>query len=129
MPDASYGSWRSPISAVLVAGRDVPLGGVSLIDGGACWLEGRPLEGGRYVVVRREPDGTTRNLTPPGFNLRTRVHEYGGGAWLVDGTALIFANFADQRRYRRNHCSESVTERSPRSITAHTRRRRGRVPG
>src|SRR5215472_12846256 len=102
MPVASYGSWRSPISAALVAGGDVPLGGVSLVDGDACWLEGRPLEGGRYVVVRHQPDGTTRDATPPGFNVRTRVHEYGGGAWLVDGSTLIFSNFADQRLYRQD---------------------------
>ncbi|MBV9356097.1 MAG: S9 family peptidase [Chloroflexi bacterium] len=111
MPVASYGSWRSPISAALVAGGDVPLGGVSLFEGGACWLEGRPLEGGRYVVVRRQLDGTTRDLTPPGFNVRTRVHEYGGGAWLVDGSTLVFSNFADQRLYRQDG------DESPRPIT------------
>jgi len=64
------------------------------------WLEGRPQEQGRNVIVRAGPDGVTTDITPAGFNVRTRVHEYGGGAWLVaDGTA-IFSNFADQRLYR-----------------------------
>jgi dipeptidyl aminopeptidase/acylaminoacyl peptidase len=64
------------------------------------WLEGRPQEQGRNVIVRAGADGTAADITPAGFNVRTRVHEYGGGSWsLVDGTC-IFSNFEDQRLYR-----------------------------
>jgi dipeptidyl aminopeptidase/acylaminoacyl peptidase len=64
------------------------------------WLEGRPAEGGRNVLVRRTPDGAIADVTPPPFNVRTRVHEYGGGAYLVDRGVVWFSNFADQRVYR-----------------------------
>src|SRR5205823_856276 len=64
------------------------------------WLELRPAEGGRYVLVRRTADGQTADLTPPPFNVRTRVHEYGGGAYTVGDGVIYFSNFADQRLYR-----------------------------
>ena len=60
----------------------------------------RPQEGARNVIVRRTPDGETRDVTPAPFNARTRVHEYGGLCfWIADGD-VYFANFADQRVYR-----------------------------
>jgi hypothetical protein len=64
------------------------------------WLEGRPAEAGRSVLVHRSPDGTTRDVTPAPFNVRTRVHEYGGGAYVVAGDWIYFSNFSDQRLYR-----------------------------
>jgi dienelactone hydrolase len=64
------------------------------------WLEGRPQEQGRNVIVRAGPDGAAADITPASFNVRTRAHEYGGGSWLVAGGTCIFSNFADQRLYR-----------------------------
>jgi dipeptidyl aminopeptidase/acylaminoacyl peptidase len=64
------------------------------------WSELRPTEGGRIVLVRRAADGTMRDVTPPGFNVRTRVHEYGGGAFVVQSGDVWFCNYADQRLYR-----------------------------
>jgi len=64
------------------------------------WLEIRFVEGGRYVLVRRSPDGSVDDITPSPFNVRTRVHEYGGGAYTVLGETVYFTNFADQRLYR-----------------------------
>ena len=63
-------------------------------------MEGRPDEGGRNVIVRAGADGRVADVTPPPFNARTRVHEYGGGAFAVAGGDLVFAHFADQRLYR-----------------------------
>src|SRR5688572_24939473 len=92
---APYGSWASPVTADLIAGGTIRLGS-PWIDGGAVyWLEGRPKEGGRYVVVR---EGEA--LTPPPFNVRSRVHEYGGGAYAVADGVVYFVNFTDQRIYR-----------------------------
>ena len=99
---APYGSWRSPITAALIAAGAVPLGSVDLVGDDVCWLEGKPLEGGRYVLVRQSADGARRELTPPGFNVRTRVHEYGGGAFTFHGGSVFFSNFADQRLYRQD---------------------------
>ena len=64
------------------------------------WTEMRPVEGGRTVIVRRTADGRTTDVTPAPFNVRTRVHEYGGGAYVVSEGSVYFSNFADQRLYR-----------------------------
>ena len=47
------------------------------------WTELRPLEDGRYVVVRRAPDGEIADVTPPDVSARTLVHEYGGGMYVA----------------------------------------------
>jgi dipeptidyl aminopeptidase/acylaminoacyl peptidase len=100
---APHGSWASPISASFIAQGAVQLGGVASSGSSAYWLEARPAEGGRNVVVR---DG--KDITPPGFNVRTQVHEYGGGAWLVDGSTVFFSNWEDQRLYRQDDGGEPV---------------------
>ena len=64
------------------------------------WLEGRASEGGRNVIVRRSPDGAISDVTPAGFNVRSRVHEYGGAAYTVHRGTIYFSNFDDQRLYR-----------------------------
>ncbi len=97
---APYGSWRSPITAELIASASVSLSSVVLDGEDVYWIEGRPAEGGRNVIVRRRPDGSIEDVIPPPFNARTRVHEYGGGAYTVADCAVMFANYADQRLYR-----------------------------
>ena len=99
------GAWPSPLSAADVAAAGLLLGGVALDRGGerVWWSEGRPAQGGRVAVVRREADGTRTELAPA-LDARTRVHEYGGGAWLPvpsgadgGGTGLVLADAATQR--------------------------------
>ncbi|TMI55002.1 S9 family peptidase, partial [Candidatus Bathyarchaeota archaeon] len=90
----------SPITSELYASAYVGLSEVQLEDGTAYWNELRPKEQGRYVVVQLQTDGTTHDITPPGFNARTRVHEYGGGSYLVDKGTVYFSNYSDQRLYR-----------------------------
>ena len=75
----------------------VRLGEVWIEDGAVYWVEGRPLEGGRSVVVRGDPGAEPTDVTPEGFNARTTVHEYGGGAYLVHRGVVFSSNFADQR--------------------------------
>ncbi|TMD55513.1 MAG: S9 family peptidase, partial [Chloroflexi bacterium] len=82
---APYGSWKSPITAEMtIAGKNVadPIGfGQIALDGqDVYWIESRPEEQGRSVVMQRKADGTVVERTPAPFNVRTRVHEYGGGA-------------------------------------------------
>jgi len=108
---APFGSWASPISAALVAAGGVSLDEVRVAGPGVFWVEGRPLEGGRQVVCHAEPDGRAQDLTREGFNVRTRVHEYGGGSYAASGATLFFANYADQRLYRQDPGSD------PRPIT------------
>lgn len=95
-----YGAWRSPITSDLIVGESIGLGDI-LVDGADIyWIEGRPSEGGRNVLVRRAPGGTVEDMTPAPFSVRTRVHEYGGGAANVHGGFVFFSNFADQRLYQ-----------------------------
>jgi dipeptidyl aminopeptidase/acylaminoacyl peptidase len=98
-----YGSWPSPISAASIAEGGVTLGGVAVDGGSVYWSELRPAEGGRTVIVK---DG--RDLTPAGFDVRTQVHEYGGGAWWVHGGTVYFANWDDQRLYKQVDGGEPV---------------------
>lgn len=95
-----YGSWPSPITSDSIVAETIALGGVTLDGDDIYWLEGRPREGGRSVLVQMTPDGLTRDVTPTPFNVRTRVHEYGGGSYLIAGGIIYFCNFQDQRIYR-----------------------------
>jgi len=97
---APYGSWKSPISSQLVAAETIRLGQVVLDGKDIYWNEMRPAEEGRNVIVRRTPDGETSDMTSSPFNARTRVHEYGGGAFAVVAGTIYFSNFSDQRIYR-----------------------------
>ncbi|HEY7189491.1 MAG TPA: prolyl oligopeptidase family serine peptidase [Vicinamibacterales bacterium] len=95
-----YGTWPSPLSAQIVATQGLRLGSVALDGDDIYWVEGRASEAGRNVLVRRTADGRISDVTPPGFNVRTRVHEYGGGAYVVANGEIFFSNFSDQRIYR-----------------------------
>jgi dipeptidyl aminopeptidase/acylaminoacyl peptidase len=98
---APYGSWKSPITTdLLVGGQTVGLGAVEASDAGIYWLEGRPHERGRYALVFKPDDGDPVDVVPAGFNVRTRVHEYGGGAYWLHGTTVWCSNFTDGRVYR-----------------------------
>src|SRR5260370_29587004 len=94
-----YGAWRSPITSDLIVGETIGLGEI-LVDGGDIyWIEGRPREGGRNVVVRWAPGGATDDITPAPFSARSRVHEYGGAAACVRDGVGFFPNFTDQRLF------------------------------
>jgi dipeptidyl aminopeptidase/acylaminoacyl peptidase len=97
---APYGSWKSPITSDLIVKGSVGVGVVALDGTDIYWIEMRPSEGGRCVIVRRTPDGETMDVTPGPFNARTRVHEYGGGDYVVADGIAYFSNFDDQRLYK-----------------------------
>lgn len=108
---APYGSWKSPITSDLIVGETIGLGGIAVQGDNLYWIENRPKEGGRNVLVKRTPDGKTTDLTPEGFNVRTRVHEYGGGACLVTEENIFFSNFSDGRLY------QQTSETQPQPLT------------
>ncbi|MEX2011091.1 MAG: prolyl oligopeptidase family serine peptidase, partial [Chloroflexota bacterium] len=116
-PRIPYGSWRSPFPIeLLVAGRvglresRFDTDGKSLV-----WLESRPEEDGRQVLVRWTPDakggGTARDISPAGMNVRDRVHEYGGASYLVAGDLVLVSDFATGRLHRvvADRTSEPIT--------------------
>jgi dipeptidyl aminopeptidase/acylaminoacyl peptidase len=101
-PTVPYGAWPSPITASEVAQASLrvanPVPGPA---GEVWWSEQRPAEGGRTTVVRRDAAGTVSDVLPGGWNVRTRVHEYGGVCSLpLAGGGLVFAHWDDQRVYR-----------------------------
>ncbi len=97
---APYGTWSSPISAELVASAGTRLSGGWLADGAAWWLEGRPAENGRVVLMKAAGGEEPVDVVPEGFNVRTMVHEYGGGAYCVHRGTVLCSRFEDQRLYR-----------------------------
>jgi dipeptidyl aminopeptidase/acylaminoacyl peptidase len=95
---AAYGIWPSPISAAVVAAGASPLSQPQLDGQDTYWLAGRASEGGRTTLMRQRA-GVVSEVTPAPFNVRTRVHEYGGGACLVAGGTVWFSHFADNLLY------------------------------
>ncbi|HEX7760885.1 MAG TPA: prolyl oligopeptidase family serine peptidase [Caulobacteraceae bacterium] len=94
-----YGAWPSPITAESLAEGAIGIADLRAVDGRLFWLESRPAEGGRMVVMAMNDEGESVQITPPDFNVRTRVHEYGGAAYAVVGDTLYFSHFKDQRLY------------------------------
>lgn len=132
MPDkqtAPYGSWKSPITSDLIVADSIGIGEIHIDGDDIYWTEMRPSEGGRNVIVKRTPDGNTEDMTPHDFNVRTRVHEYGGGAYTVSDGTIYFSNFADQRIYRQplgadpEPITPEIDMRYADYVTDHTRRR------
>src|SRR6202051_2485873 len=100
---APYGSWQSPITSDLIVAQSVSLAEVRLDGEYIYWLEGRPQEQGRLVVVRADwRGGDGPDITPRPYSARTRVHEYGGGSWTVSRGVVYFSNFSDGRLYRQS---------------------------
>ena len=105
---APYGAWESPISPRELATSSVSLSEPWIDDDAVYWHESRPAEGGRGVVVRGEPWSPPVDVTPAGFDVRTRVHEYGGGAWSVYRGTVVFAHDGDSRLYRHDVGTDPV---------------------
>src|SRR6266567_1468740 len=97
---ASFGSWKSPITSDLIVSETIKFGQVVLDGSDIYWIERRPAENGRYVIVRRKPDGNRTDILPHPYNARTSVHEYGGGSFTVSDGSIYFSNFPDQHVYR-----------------------------
>jgi dipeptidyl aminopeptidase/acylaminoacyl peptidase len=105
---AAYGSWRSPIDSDLIVGDSIGLADVRFDGDDIYWIESRPREKGRCVIVRYLPDRRREEVNLPPFNARTRVHEYGGGAVAIDRGLVVFSNFDSQRLFRCEAGAEPV---------------------
>lgn len=105
---APYGTWKSPITSDLIVADVIRLAEPAFDGPDIYWTELRPTEGGRIVLVKRMPDGSIVDVTPPGFNVRTRVHEYGGGAYVVRDGDVWFSQFDDQRVYHQGAEADPV---------------------
>ncbi|MBX3071348.1 MAG: S9 family peptidase [Thermomicrobiales bacterium] len=95
-----YGTWESPISADLIAGHRIRLVDLCIDGKDLYWSESRPVEKGRYAIVKRSENGDHETMIPAPYNARDRIHEYGGAAFAVFDGVIYFTNYADQRVYR-----------------------------
>lgn len=110
---APFGAWASPISPAMVAAGATPLSSLALgADGDLYWLAGRASEAGRQTLQRRH-GGCTSEVTPQPLNVRSRVHEYGGGAYAVHGDTVYFSHFADNRLYCRSGEADAAPFTAP----------------
>jgi dienelactone hydrolase len=96
---APFGSWKSPITADSIVADSIGLSSIVLDGTDIYWLESRPQEAGRSVIVRRATDGKIEEITPPEYNVRNRVHEYGGAAYTVVDGRVYFSNNTDNCIY------------------------------
>ncbi|PWZ06956.1 hypothetical protein Zm00014a_020369 [Zea mays] len=112
---APYGSWESPISAAVVSAAGRTAEGFAIAgDGRLVWVETRPEDGGRAVLVKEAagPGGKALDVTPQGFAVRSLAQEYGGGAFAVQGDTVVFSNYTDQRLYM-----QTIGDNSPLPLT------------
>ena len=109
----SFGSWTSPITADAVVAETGSLFEPRIDGDNIYWIEGRPLEKGRNVVVARAADGTVRDITPSPFDARSQVYSYGGGAYAVNDSVVYFVNVGDNQIY------QQVAGGAPAKITSH----------
>ncbi|MGI0494204.1 S9 family peptidase [Alkalinema pantanalense CENA528] len=103
-----FGEWRSPITSDLIVAGSIGLGQLCLDGQDLYWSESRPTEGGRNVIMTQSATGDFVEITSPDFNVRTRVHEYGGGAYRVVNGVTYFINYRDQHLYRQAYPSAAV---------------------
>ena len=111
-----HGSWKSPITSDLIVSSSIRLGAARLDGPDIYWSELRPTEGGNQRLVRYGPEdplGSITEITPETVNVRTRVHEYGGGAYVVHRGTVYFSNFADQRLYCQKAGEEPIALTPP----------------
>ncbi len=123
---APFGSWKSSITSALLTSSGIGFSELQFANGNLYWLESRPDEAGRVAIVQCSPHGSPADRIPTDFNARSRVHEYGGGAYFVHNGTIFFSNFKDQRLYRQEPGGD------PRPITeeasiSHLRYADGRV--
>ena len=107
-----HGSWKSPISAAMVAAGSMGLDQICPDGRDLFWIEKRPVEGGRQVIVRLGDEGQVQDVTPAPHSARTRIHEYGGQCCAVAMGVIVFSNVADGRLY------VQVGGETPRAITS-----------
>ena len=97
---AAFGSWKSPITSDLIISKTIGIDNIAIDRHNIYWLEKRPQEKGRNLIVGHFPETGTKEVTPKPFNVRSKIHEYGGGAYTIKENTVYFSNYADGRIYR-----------------------------
>lgn len=97
---ASCGSWKSPITSDLIVDQTVGIGSLAVNQGSIYWLEKRPQEQGRNLLIGYSNPEEVKIFTPAPLSVRSKIHEYGGGAFVVDENTIYFSNYQDGKIYQ-----------------------------
>ena len=116
---AAFGSWKSPITSDLIVSQTIGIGSIALDRQNIFWLEKRPQEQGRNLIVGYFPERGIEDITPKPYSVRTKIHEYGGGAFTIEENTIYFSNYADGRIY------QQVVGTKPYPLTNKAKRRYG----
>ncbi len=108
---ATFGSWKSPITSDLIVSKTIGIGGIVVNENNIYWLEKRPQEKGRNVIIGCFGHRTIKSVTPSPLSVRSKIHEYGGGAYTVSRNTVYFSNYGDGRIY------QQVIDRQPQPLT------------
>ena len=115
---AAFGSWKSPITSDLIVSKNIGIGSIAIDQRSEniYWLEKRPQEKGRNSLVAYLGEGRIENITPAPLSVRTKVHEYGGGAYAIAEDTIYFSNYNDSRIYQQklDGQPEPLTDKSDR---------------
>ena len=113
-----FGTWPSAISPEIVSSAAPKISSIQSYKDQLFWVESRPQESGRNVIVSQDKDGITHDLLPEPYSHSSRVHEYGGMAYTLSGDTLYFVNGADQCIYKldigSNQQPTAITDPGPR---------------
>lgn len=118
---AAYGSWKSPITSDTIVSKTIGIANVALDRQNIYWLEKRPQEKGRNLIVGYFSEEGIKDVTPAPFNVRTKIHEYGGGAFTIERDTIYFVNYSDSLIYRQ------AIGGQPEPITEAAKRRYGDI--
>ncbi|MGO1055462.1 prolyl oligopeptidase family serine peptidase [Crossiella sp. CA198] len=110
---APYGSWRSPVGPADVARSETHVTWLDFVGEELWWVELRTAEGGRSALLRRAADGRVGEVLPPEWNVRSRVHEYGGRPWCATPDGVVFVHWPDQRLYHHDRHGRRTRPLSP----------------
>ncbi|MGF1589274.1 MAG: S9 family peptidase [Pleurocapsa sp.] len=117
---AAFGSWKSPITSNLIVAKTIGINNIAVDREEIYWVENRPQEQGRNVIVgylnQREQD-----ITPAAFSVRSKIHEYGGGAFAIEQNTIYFSNYQDGRIY------QQVIGKQPNPLTNKLHQRYGDI--
>ena len=118
---ATFGSWKSPITSDLIVSKTIGIDNIAIDRHNIYWLEKRPQEKGRSLIVGYFPERGTQEVTPAPFSVRSKIHEYGGGAYTIEENTIYFSNYADGRIYRQ------VVGSGPEPLTEKAEKRYGDI--
>jgi dipeptidyl aminopeptidase/acylaminoacyl peptidase len=113
-----FGSWKSPITSESIVSQTIGIGSIAVEGNDIYWLEKRPTEKGRNAIARYDAiEDKIEDVTPKAFSVRTKVHEYGGAAFLIVDETIYFSNYSDGRIY------QQTLRGKPQALTPESSRR------